>query len=93
MSLTGIYLDMNEEYSTSRIIQIRELTEKVGGYARSKINDLIKDGLFPTPFRLAPNGRAFGWFKETIDQWLQEMARAAYATHTGIEAGSNGPKK
>ena len=49
MSLKGIYLDMNEDYPTSRMIQIRELTEKVGGYARSKINDLIKDGLFPTP--------------------------------------------
>ena len=79
MSLTGIYLDMNEDYPTSRMIQIRELTEKVGGYARSKINDLIKDGLFPTPFRLAPNGRAFGWFKETIDQWLQERAALGHS--------------
>ena len=83
---------MNEGYPTGRIIRMNELVDKVG-YAKSTIHALVKDGRFPPPFKLTPNGRAIGWFEETIDQWLQEMARAAYATHTGIDTGSNGPKK
>ena len=83
---------MNEGYPTGRIIRMNELVDKVG-YAKSTIHALVKDGQFPAPFKLTPNGRAIGWFEETIDQWLQEMARAAYATHIEKGAGSNGTKK
>ena len=83
---------MNEGYPTGKIIRMNELVNEVG-YAKSTIHALAKDGQFPAPFKLTPNGRAIGWFEETIDQWLQEMARAAYATHTGKGAGSNGTKK
>ena len=83
---------MIKQNSTGRIIRMNELVDKVG-YAKSTIHALVKDGRFPPPFKLTPNGRAIGWFEETIDQWLQEMARAAYATHIGKGAGSNGAKK
>ena len=51
---------------------MKELTEKVG-YARSTIYLLVKEGRFPAPFRLTPNGRAIGWLEETIDQWLSDI--------------------
>ena len=69
---------MNKDYPTSRIIRMRELIEKVG-YARSTIYALIKDGRFPAPFRLAPNGRAIGWFEDTIDQWLRDRAALGHS--------------
>ena len=57
-----------------RVLRMNQLTEKVG-YARSTIYLLVKEGRFPAPFRLTPNGRAIGWFEETIDNWQQEMLR------------------
>jgi len=65
---------MNEGYPTNRIIRMNELSAKIG-YAKSTIYGLVKDGHFPAPFRLVPNGRAVGWFEEAIDKWLQERAR------------------
>ena len=55
-----------------RVLRMNELTEKVG-YARSTIYLLVKEGRFPAPFRLTPNGRAIGWLEETIDQWLSDI--------------------
>ena len=52
---------------------MNELVDKVG-YAKSTIHALVRDGRFPSPFKLTPNGRAIGWFENTIDQWLQERA-------------------
>ena len=65
-------LDINEDYLTSRIIRMREMIEKVG-YARSTIYLLVKEGSFPAPFRLTPNGRVIGWLEYTIDQWLSDL--------------------
>ena len=64
---------MIKQNSTGRIIRMNELVDKVG-YARSTLHALVKDGQFPAPFKLTPNGRAIGWFENTIDQWLQERA-------------------
>ena len=64
---------MIEQHFTGRIIRMNQLVDKVG-YAKSTIHALVKDGRFPPPFRLVPNGRAMGWFEYTIDQWLQERA-------------------
>ena len=52
---------------------MRELVSKVG-YARSTIHALIKEGRFPAPFKLVPNGRVNGWLEDTIDKWMQERA-------------------
>ena len=64
---------MTEQGSSLRIIRMKELVSKVG-YARSTIHALIKEGRFPEPFKLVPNGRANGWLEETIDNWMQERA-------------------
>lgn len=64
---------MTEQGSSLRVIRMKELTSKVG-YARSTIHALIKEGRFPEPFKLVPNGRANGWLEKTIDNWMQERA-------------------
>lgn len=64
---------MNQGHKTGRIIWMNELVYKIG-YAKSTIYGLVKEGRFPQPFRLLPDGRAKGWFEETIDQWLQDQA-------------------
>ena len=52
---------------------MKELVSKIG-YARSTIHALIKEGRFPEPFKLVPNGRANGWLEGTIDKWVQDQA-------------------
>ena len=61
---------MTEHGSSLRVIRMKELVSKVG-YARSTIYALIKEGHFPKPFKLVPNGRANGWFEETINEWIE----------------------
>ena len=76
---------MTEQGSSLRIIRMRELVSKVG-YARSTIHALIKEGRFPEPFKLVPNGRANGWLEETIDKWMQARAnetRQSITYHRG----------
>ena len=60
---------MTEHGSSLRVIRMKELVSKVG-YARSTIYALIKEGRFPKPFKLVPNGRANGWLEETINDWI-----------------------
>ena len=60
---------MTEPRSALRVIRMKELVSKVG-YARSTIYALIKEGRFPKPFKLVPNGRANGWLEETINEWI-----------------------
>ncbi len=64
---------MTEHGSSLRVIRMKELVSKIG-YARSTIHALIKEGRFPEPFKLVPNGRANGWLEETIDKWMQDRA-------------------
>ena len=64
---------MTEHGSSLRVIRMKELVSKIG-YARSTIHALIKEGKFPEPFKLVPNGRANGWLEETIDKWMQDRA-------------------
>ena len=61
---------MTEHGSSLRVIRMKELVSKVG-YARSTIYALIKEGQFPKPFKLVPNGRANGWLEETINEWIE----------------------
>ena len=60
---------MIDNPSALRIIRMKALVSKVG-YARSTIYALIKEGRFPKPFKLVPNGRANGWLEETINDWI-----------------------
>ena len=60
---------MTEQRPSFRIIRMKELISRIG-YARSTIYALIKEGRFPPPFKLLPNGRAIGWSEETINEWI-----------------------
>ena len=64
---------MTEYKSPKRFIRMEELVNKIG-FARSTIFSLIKEGQIPPPFKLTPNGRAIGWFEETIDEWMDARA-------------------
>ena len=69
---------MNQGHQTGRIIRMNELVHKIG-YAKSTIYGLVKDGRFPAPFKLVPNGRAMGWFEDSVNQWLKEQANNSKA--------------
>ena len=36
------------------------------GYKSTQLDELIKQGRFPAPFRLTEGGRAVGWFEDEI---------------------------
>ena len=56
-----------------RIVRRKELPSFCG-LKKSQINDLIKDGKFPQPFKLnPPAGRAVGWFEEDLIAWQQSI--------------------
>ena len=60
---------MTEQRPSFRIIRMKELISRIG-YARSTIYAFIKEGRFPPPFKLSPDGRAIGWSEETINEWI-----------------------
>jgi predicted DNA-binding transcriptional regulator AlpA len=36
----------------------------------AKLFDMIAKGIFPKPFLIVPNGRATGWLKSTVENWI-----------------------
>ena len=75
---------MIDNPSALRIIRMKELVSKVG-YARSTIYALIKEGRFPKPFKLVPNGRANGWLEETINDWIDHRKSGLQYEDNGNE--------
>ena len=75
---------MIDNPSALRIIRMKELVSKVG-YARSTIYALIKEGRFPKPFKLVPNGRANGWLEETINEWIDHRKSGLQYEKNGNE--------
>ena len=75
---------MIDNPSALRIIRMKELVSKVG-YARSTIYALIKEGRFPKPFKLVPNGRANGWLEETINEWIDHRKSGLQYEENGNE--------
>jgi len=75
---------MIDKPSALRIIRMKELVSKVG-YARSTIYALIKEGRFPKPFKLVPNGRANGWLEETINEWIDHRKSGLQYEDNGNE--------
>ena len=75
---------MIDNPSALRIIRMKELVSKVG-YARSTIYALIKEGHFPKPFKLVPNGRANGWLEETINEWIEHRKSGLQYEDNGNE--------
>jgi len=52
------------------VIKMKELQGEVG-LSRSRIYALIKEGQFPTPIRLIKGGRATGFLRSEVDDWLK----------------------
>ena len=51
------------------------------GLSKTRIEALIRNGTFPAPFKLTDGGRASGWLRSTLDQWIATRAKAATAAH------------
>ncbi|MEY3937881.1 MAG: hypothetical protein RL659_722 [Pseudomonadota bacterium] len=64
---------MDAYLNTLRIVRMQELTDKVA-LQPSTIYAMVQAGSFPSPFKIAPGGRAAGWLQGDIDNWL--LARA-----------------
>jgi prophage regulatory protein len=58
-----------------KIYRKAELYE-VTGLARTAIEKMMAEGVFPRPITLAPGGRAVGWLSSEIAAW-QEQRKAA----------------
>ena len=50
--------------------------EKRIGYRRSRIYELVRNGLFPAPVPLG-GGRAVGWISTEIDDYIADQIAAA----------------
>lgn len=64
---------MDVTTNSLRIVRMQEVTEKVA-LQPSTIYAMVQAGSFPSPFKIAPGGRAAGWLQGDIDNWL--LARA-----------------
>lgn len=57
------------------IIRLPEVRDMVG-LSVPTIYRQMKQGAFPQSVKLTPNGRAVGWYKSEVEDWL-ESRRAA----------------
>ncbi len=46
------------------------------GLSKTRIEALVREGKFPAPFKLTDGGRASGWLRSTLDQWITARANA-----------------
>ena len=49
------------------------------GFSNSTLYDRIKQGRFPKPTRLDPNGRIVVWFEDEIDEFQKQATERATA--------------
>ncbi len=66
---------------SDKIIRKPELEECVGLTER-RVRDMERDGRFPRRFLINENGRAVGWLRSEVDEWLRDRA-ASRETRTG----------
>jgi prophage regulatory protein len=52
-----------------RMLGRQQVADKVG-FRKSKIYELLKEGLFPAPIKLAPGSNRNGWLESEIDAWI-----------------------
>ena len=75
---------MDEKNTATLILRMKDLPHKVG-LQPSTLYGLIAKGNFPPPFKLIPGGRARGWLKLTIDQWVQEQSTGSGLPWKSVE--------
>ena len=49
------------------------------GLSKTRIEALVREGKFPASFKICEGGRASGWLRSTLDQWIAARANAATA--------------
>ncbi|MFP3982328.1 MAG: helix-turn-helix transcriptional regulator [Desulfurivibrionaceae bacterium] len=66
---------MTKKYNNtdSRLIRLPEVEHKIG-YKKSKIYNMIKQGLFPSPVEIGPRARA--WIEAEVVEWINTRPRA-----------------
>ena len=57
------------------LIRLKDLQRRIG-LSKASIYQLIKQDLFPRPFKLTPSGRAVGWKTVDIEGWIQSREEA-----------------
>lgn len=49
------------------------------GLSKTRIEALVREGKMPAPFKICEGGRASGWLRSTLDQWITARANSAAA--------------
>lgn len=60
--------------ANDRVLRFPEVVERTG-LCRSAIHDLVSRGLFPTPFKLVPGGRASGFLESEINDYIARRVK------------------
>jgi len=68
---------------TLRTILREPAVLKAVGYKPTQLDELIRQGKFPTPILLSPGGRARGWFEDEIIAYQEERAAERDAKRAG----------
>jgi prophage regulatory protein len=55
----------------NRILTLLQVQQMVGGYSRSSLWRLEKEGEFPRRVKLTPGGRRIGWKESEIQDWIE----------------------
>lgn len=60
----------------NRILRMPDVEQRVG-LKRSQIQNLERDGLFPSKIKITENGRASGYVESEVDEWIAARVKAA----------------
>lgn len=71
---------MNHPYDPTQIHSsiVRKMhASHVVGLSTTRVEALIRAGKFPAPFKICEGGRASGWLRSTLDDWVAQRANTA----------------
>ena len=66
-----------------RLLRLPEVMSRTG-YGKTRIYELIRQGLFPPPIRLGPNSVA--WVEREVDAWIEQKI---YSSRHGVTQSNN----
>ena len=49
--------------------------EKATGLSRASVYRLVATNRFPQPVEIIPGGRAVGWWRHEVEEWLKRRPR------------------
>ncbi len=70
----------------ARIVMRKPAVLRATGWSNSTLYQKIKDGKFPKPVKLDPDGRAVGWFEDEVEALQQRRAAERLAIMGGEAA-------